>query len=165
MFGSQGAGFSIVGLREGRWAGRQKNGKKPDWTELEATVPAAGKLRTSPAGLAPVWKGTIMKTLRLPLLLVSASLAIAPVIASANPATTCADRTKVLSRLAADFGETRQSIGLGANNALIEVFASDQTGTWTITVTRPNGTTCLIASGQAFEALTEDLAKVLENDV
>lgn len=165
MFGSQGAGFSNVGLREGRWAGRQKNGKNPDWTELEATVPAAGKLRTSPAGLAPVWKGTIMKTLRLPLLLVSASLAIAPVIASANPATTCADRTKVLSRLAADFGETRQSIGLGANNAVIEVFASDQTGTWTITVTRPNGTTCLIASGQAFEALTEDLAKVLENDV
>ena len=48
-------------------------------------------------------------------------------------------------------------MGIGANNAIVEVFASDQTGSWTITVTAPGGLTCLVASGQAFEELAEAL--------
>nr|WP_254684998.1 hypothetical protein [Tateyamaria omphalii] len=69
----------------------------------------------------------------------------------------CGPRDIVVSRLAEGYGETRQSMGLGANNSVIEVFASDESGTWTITVTTPNGVTCLVASGQAFEALAEAL--------
>ncbi len=69
----------------------------------------------------------------------------------------CGARDIVVDRLAESYGETRQSMGLGANNQIIEVFASSETGTWTITVTMPNGMTCLVASGQAFEVLTEDL--------
>ena len=69
----------------------------------------------------------------------------------------CAPRDAVLGRLADGYGETRQSMGLGANNQVVEVFASDDTGTWTITVTMPNGLTCLVASGQAFEELVEAL--------
>lgn len=69
----------------------------------------------------------------------------------------CGPRENVVERLATGFGETRQSIGLGANNALIEVFASDDTGTWTITVTSANGVTCLIASGKSYETLAEAL--------
>lgn len=69
----------------------------------------------------------------------------------------CAPRDAIVERLAEAYGETRQSIGLGANNALIEVFASLDTGTWTITVTQPTGVTCLVASGQAFETLAENL--------
>ena len=69
----------------------------------------------------------------------------------------CADRARVIERLAEGYGESRQSIGLGANNAVIEVFASLETGTWTITVTTPQGLTCLVASGQAFEATGGDL--------
>ncbi|ABV94608.1 conserved hypothetical protein [Dinoroseobacter shibae DFL 12 = DSM 16493] len=63
----------------------------------------------------------------------------------------CAEREKVVQRLTTNYGETVQSMGLGANNGVMEVFASEETGTWTITVTMPNGQTCLIASGQAFE--------------
>lgn len=69
----------------------------------------------------------------------------------------CADRDRVVERLSTAYGESRQSIGLGANNAVIEVFASLETGTWTITVTSPAGLTCLVASGQAFEATHGDL--------
>lgn len=69
----------------------------------------------------------------------------------------CAPRPVVLERLAEKFGETRQSIGLGANNAVVEVFASVDTGSWTITVTMPDGMTCLVASGQSFETLAEAL--------
>lgn len=71
----------------------------------------------------------------------------------------CAPRDVVVDRLADRFGESRQSIGLGANNAVVEVFASPETGTWTITVTTPQGLTCLVASGQAFEAMAEALPK------
>ncbi|MGO4914074.1 hypothetical protein [Pseudogemmobacter sp. W21_MBD1_M6] len=73
--------------------------------------------------------------------------------AFAQPLDRCADRAHVLSRLADAYGETRQSIGLASNNSVLETFASATTGTWTITVTSPDGTTCLVASGRAFETL------------
>jgi len=69
----------------------------------------------------------------------------------------CAPREIVLERLAEKYGETRQSLGLGANNAVVEVFASADTGSWTITVTTTNGLTCLVASGQSFETIAEAL--------
>ncbi|QIE46813.1 hypothetical protein G5B38_15485 [Pseudohalocynthiibacter aestuariivivens] len=76
-----------------------------------------------------------------------------PALAAPN----CAPRDIVVSRLADTYGETRHSIGLGANNAVVEVFASDASGSWTITVTSPTGVTCLVASGMAFETLAEAL--------
>ena len=38
---------------------------------------------------------------------------------------------------------------------MMEMFASSGTGTWTLTVTTPDGTTCLVASGTGFQALAE----------
>ena len=70
---------------------------------------------------------------------------------------TCGDRERIVAGLASRYGETRQSIGLGSKNQVVETWASDETGTWTITVTHPNGLTCLMASGQAFEAVDEAL--------
>ena len=67
----------------------------------------------------------------------------------------CAPRDRVVTRLATSYGETRQSIGIAPNNTVVEVFASAETGTWTIIVTMPTGVTCLVASGQAFETLVE----------
>jgi hypothetical protein len=90
-----------------------------------------------------------------------AATAVLMAIASQAPAQNarnCAPRDAVVERLAQGYGETRQSIGLGANNAMVEVFASDETGTWTITVTTPGGLTCLVASGQSFERVAEELA-------
>ncbi|MCF2869589.1 hypothetical protein L0664_00800 [Octadecabacter sp. G9-8] len=69
----------------------------------------------------------------------------------------CAPHSAVVERLAAGYGETRQSIGMGADNTVVEVFASLETGTWTITVTQAGGPTCLVASGQAFQVLAEAL--------
>jgi hypothetical protein len=91
--------------------------------------------------------------------ILGACLALATLVA-ANPATAqspgpCAQRQHVIARLAAAYGETRQSIGLGANSQVVEVFASLETGTWTIIVTNPDGLTCLVASGQAYEPTVE----------
>ncbi len=77
--------------------------------------------------------------------------------AHAQPAQNCAPRDKVVERLATKYGESRQSMGLGNNNSMMEVFASLESGSWTITVTMANGVTCLVASGQSFEALAEAL--------
>ena len=62
--------------------------------------------------------------------------------AFAEPAS-CAPRDRVLDRLATTYGETRRSIGLSGEEGVVEVFASDDTGTWTITLTLPTGQTCL----------------------
>lgn len=86
--------------------------------------------------------------------------AVAACIAITGPAQAngnCAPRQVVVERLATTYGETRQSIGLGANNAVVEVFASQESGSWTITVTSPAGVTCMVASGMAFETLAEAL--------
>lgn len=86
----------------------------------------------------------------------AAVLAIAATTAEAQNRN-CADRERVVERLSSAYGESRQSIGLGANNAVIEVFASLETGTWTITVTNTAGLTCLVASGMAYEATPGEL--------
>lgn len=89
--------------------------------------------------------------------LLPAAVAVAILPTTASAQSNCAPRPTVLERLAGTYGETRQAIGLGVNNAVIEVFASDETGTWTITVTLPNGITCLVAAGEAFERVSEEL--------
>jgi hypothetical protein len=69
----------------------------------------------------------------------------------------CAPRAAVIERLASAFSETRQSIGMAANGTVVEMFASTDTGTWTITLTRPDGVTCLVADGHGFERIDEEL--------
>lgn len=91
---------------------------------------------------------TQLKTLSLGLM---AALVVSGTASAQSTTSPCAARDKVVQRLTSNYGETVQSMGLGANNGMMEVFASEETGTWTITVTMPNGQTCLIASGQAFE--------------
>lgn len=80
--------------------------------------------------------------------------AMAPA-AHAQDSSHCAPRAMVIERLAVTYGETRRAMGLAANNTVIETFASDDSGSWTITATFANGLTCLIASGQDYEALAD----------
>ena len=69
----------------------------------------------------------------------------------------CGQRAAVIATLAESYGESRQSIGMATQGRIVEVFASLETGTWTITITLPNGMTCLVASGQSYENLDEPL--------
>ncbi|EAR52423.1 hypothetical protein OG2516_08097 [Oceanicola granulosus HTCC2516] len=92
----------------------------------------------------------------LPLCLGAAALILAAAPAPAQQSA-CADHETVVSRLAERYGESRRAIGLAANNMVLEIFASAETGTWTITATRPGGPTCLVASGEAFQALADPL--------
>lgn len=71
----------------------------------------------------------------------------------------CGQRAAIVERLETKYGETRQSVGLAPNNGVVETFASADTGTWTIVITLPNGMTCLVAAGEAFEEVDEGPAK------
>jgi hypothetical protein len=84
------------------------------------------------------------------------TFAIAPTTkpVAAQQGTHCADRETVIERLTTGFGEIRHSVGIGSNNVIVETFANDTTGTWTIIITLPTGATCFAASGQAFETAT-----------
>ena len=85
------------------------------------------------------------------------ALFMATTTTSAQTRNMCADRDAVMTKLTKQFGETRRSMGLAANNDIVELHASDDTGSWTITVTHPNGMTCLVAAGRAFETVEEEL--------
>ncbi|CTQ31378.1 hypothetical protein [Jannaschia rubra] len=74
----------------------------------------------------------------------------------------CGARSTVVARLASHFGETRRGIGLGQANRVVEVFASDATGSWTVAVTLPDGRMCLLATGQAWEDRMDDLAHLAD---
>ena len=93
-------------------------------------------------------------------LLFALSLGFAAVILvtqNALAAPQCALRPQVLETLAQKYGETRRSMGIAADQTVMELFASAETGSWTLTVTLPTGMTCLMAAGQNFESLAEEL--------
>lgn len=69
----------------------------------------------------------------------------------------CAPRHEVVKRLTETYGETRQGMGIARQGAVMEVYASKQSGSWTITVTLPDGMTCLVALGQTYQAMAEAL--------
>ena len=69
----------------------------------------------------------------------------------------CSDHEAMTRMLAQNWGESRQSIALDAADSMVELFASPETGTWTLTLTEPGGPTCMIASGHSFEMVDEPL--------
>lgn len=77
--------------------------------------------------------------------------------AVAQPNRNCAPRERVVTMLAEKYQESRRSIGLATQGRVMEVYASEESGSWSIVVTLPNGVTCLVASGQAFEEVDDAL--------
>lgn len=87
-----------------------------------------------------------MRALFLPM------IALLSTSAAAQGQMVCGNRDNIISQLEKKYGETRQAMGLQQGRGLVEVFASEETGSWTITVTDARGTMCLMAAGKAFEA-------------
>jgi hypothetical protein len=63
----------------------------------------------------------------------------------------CGAREAVIDMLGERYGETVRSVGLAGRDRIVEVFASEETGSWTILVTNVAGVACLVASGQHYE--------------
>jgi hypothetical protein len=86
------------------------------------------------------------------LALVTAVALPLPAMAAGNMA--CSQRDDVLHQLGDKYKEAPSAVGLVANNGgLIEVLTSDNGATWTIIVSMPNGTSCLLAAGENWQAV------------
>jgi hypothetical protein len=87
---------------------------------------------------------------------VAAGAALLPGMAvaqNAQPAA-CAERASLVQSLSNNYAEQPTSMGLAANGAVFEIFTSE-TGSWTILVTRPDGVSCLMATGENWETLPQ----------
>ena len=67
----------------------------------------------------------------------------APAAAQGN----CAPRDVIVERLAGGYGEVFSGGGLQSDEAIYEVWTSEADGTWTILLTRSDGTSCIMAAG------------------
>ena len=80
-----------------------------------------------------ILKGLILLTVALP--------------TATQAQTACASRELVIEKLAAGYGEAFAGGGLQGNSHVFEVWFSTEKGTWTILMTRADGTSCIMASG------------------
>lgn len=82
-------------------------------------------------------------------ILISAALLLASSAASAE--VPCGKRDKIIDWLAAKYQEEPVATGISSKGALLEVLSSEDGDTWTILLTAPNGTTCVVDTGQAWQ--------------
>lgn len=75
-----------------------------------------------------------------------------PVEAFAERPNVCASRDKVVEALSEVYQESPVSLGLTEEGAVIEVMASHE-GSFTIVITHPNGLTCPVAAGTAWQSI------------
>jgi hypothetical protein len=71
---------------------------------------------------------------------------------SAEAARLCGERDEILKRLEQRHDETPQALGLASDGGVLEVLVSPSGG-WTILVTYPKRPTCVVAVGEAWQAL------------
>lgn len=69
----------------------------------------------------------------------------------------CGDRSKVIASLAEKYSEKPVAVGVTSNGGVIEVLKAPDGETWTIIFTYPNGPSCLVASGNAWQDLEEKI--------
>jgi len=72
----------------------------------------------------------------------------------------CSPRNDVLGHLAKKYGEAPVAIGVTNKGGLVEVLTTGDGNTWTIIVSMPNGTSCMVAAGEAWRTKDYDDTKL-----
>lgn len=63
---------------------------------------------------------------------------------------TCSERPMLVAALSERYGEELRSAGMGSSHYIIETFANLITGTFTVLVTKADGTSCVVSAGRAY---------------
>jgi hypothetical protein len=84
---------------------------------------------------------------KLLLLALFTSCAVEPATAQSQ----CGTREQALEFLQGQYNESVHGMGLIKDKAVMELWLSEGNATWTVTVTLPDGQTCLIASGENYQ--------------
>ncbi len=79
--------------------------------------------------------------------------------ALAQTAIPCGNHKVITDQLKARFSEARVGAGLQTSDTLMELWSSDETGSWTVLIIRPNGVACVVASGEHWYSFPETEAK------
>lgn len=82
----------------------------------------------------------------------AAALVAAFFVSAAAARSVCGERAYLLDQLQRRFEEAPAALGMIGDGRVLEVLTSPA-GSWTILVTAPNGTTCVVTSGQAWEEI------------
>lgn len=70
--------------------------------------------------------------------------------APAHAQENCADTEAVYQFLEDNYAEERIVSGLSSGGHVVEYWGNEQTGTWTILITPPQGFSCIVDSGEGF---------------
>ena len=85
--------------------------------------------------------------------LLAAMVAAYPLPADSQAVANCANRSQVIDFLAKQYSEKAAAVGLINQQAVMELYASDN-GTWTLVVTDVSGRSCVILAGKSWEQIT-----------
>lgn len=90
-----------------------------------------------------------------------AALVLTGLLAGAAPAAAaqeiCGTRADLLKELTQRYSEAPVAVGLANSGALVEILTNDNGATWSIMVSQPNGTSCLVAAGKEWQELKPDV--------
>ena len=126
---------------------------------LEAGVEHVGKVKPAPVtktrGKA---KGaTLRLDWRLALLAIAIGALLGALLGPTRPAAAqtpmqvdCNWRAEVIAHLAKKYGEQPVASGVTSSGGLVELLTSPGGATWTIIVSTPNGTACLVGAGEGW---------------
>jgi len=68
----------------------------------------------------------------------------------------CNTRAVIASLLAGEYQETRRAMAMTQPaGTLLEIYAGEPGGTWTITITTPSGPTCIVAAGTSWQPVRD----------
>ncbi len=74
--------------------------------------------------------------------------------ASASAQSGCTTHPEIAKQLKSRHSEAPVAIGLADNAGVIEVFSAGDGSTWTMVLTLPDGMSCVMATGEAWEHLS-----------
>lgn len=74
-------------------------------------------------------------------------------MAPSNPRMPCHNAVEIAKQLSNKYDEAPVAFGLQSNGNLLQVYASEEKGTWTVVSTTPAGMSCIVAAGKRWESL------------
>lgn len=97
--------------------------------------------------------------MKLTTIIIAAVMAATTATAQQQPQerSACGPYGLLVNNLQTKYKESRQMRGLTPNGKVFEMFASLETGTWTAVQTTPNGIACIVAAGEYFTLMDEEL--------
>ncbi len=77
--------------------------------------------------------------------------AFAAAAAPAGDDELCGTRADILKHLGGRYREHPVAAGIALNGGYVELLSSRAGGTWTIVITKPDGSTCVVVAGEDWE--------------